>query len=107
MLNRKNTREGDDEYSGVIAQITPRSRVVICHDRLQFIVQVRGGAAWRGRRFYSTRAALLAQLHEVVGDVAPDAMTLLARLPPFARDYRATHAPHAAPEVAELEVCPC
>ncbi|MFG1299141.1 hypothetical protein V5F49_05030 [Xanthobacter sp. V3C-3] len=101
MPNSKNNREGDDEYSGVVAQVGPRARVVICRDGLQFILQTREGAAWRARRFFATRAALLSQL----SDVVPEAITFLASLPSLARDRSDTRAPHRAPEAAELDLC--
>ncbi|MFG1286554.1 hypothetical protein [Xanthobacter versatilis] len=99
-------RETETAYPGVLVQLGERARVAMCPDRLQYILQVRDGAAWRARRFFASRAALLTQLHEVVPDVAPDAMAPLTQLPAFARDYRASAAPHAAAEAAELAVCP-
>ncbi|MFG1255718.1 hypothetical protein V5F79_00210 [Xanthobacter flavus] len=92
-------RETDSAYSGVIAQLGVRARVAICPDHLQYIVQVRDGAAWRARRFFATRSALLTQLAEVVGDVAPDAMARLARLPAFAADYTDEPSPYESREV--------
>lgn len=101
MSSSKNTRECDDEYSGIIAQITPRTRVVICRDRIQFIVQVRNGATWRARRFFVGRAALLAQIGEIVPNVPPETMDSLGLLPPLARNYPA----HRATSEAGAQPC--
>ncbi|MFG1242025.1 hypothetical protein V5F31_06540 [Xanthobacter sp. V7C-4] len=64
-------RETETAYPGVLVQLGERARVAMCPDRLQYILQVRDGAAWRARRFFASRAALLTQLHEVVPGPRP------------------------------------
>ncbi|MCP4316420.1 MAG: hypothetical protein GY789_10490 [Hyphomicrobiales bacterium] len=79
----------------VIAVLNDRWRVTF--DPLQWILEVRksrGDAkstGWRGRRFCTTRTVLIRDVHELCGDVDPNALAVLERLP--------EKHPHYAPRV--------
>jgi hypothetical protein len=69
-----------------VAVLNPKWRVIECRGRGQWILQGRRGQRhgrprWEGRSFCSTREALVrcARLH--AGDIAPDALVVLLRLP--------------------------
>jgi hypothetical protein len=74
--------EENDTYP-VVAPLNGRWRVIVCKNSTQWILQTRRGGpdSWRGRSFCSTREALVrcARLH--AGDIAPDALVVLLRLP--------------------------
>ena len=55
-------RERDDHYKGVVAQLTPRWRVIVCKDEMQWIVQQKEashGGPWRGVSYHTNRDGLL------------------------------------------------
>jgi hypothetical protein len=77
--------EESDDYLAV-AVLNSKWRVIECSGRIQWILQGRRGQRhgrprWEGRSYCSTREALLrcARLH--AGDIAPDALVVLLRLP--------------------------
>lgn len=56
--------ESSDSYVGVILHLNDRTRVVICKDALQWIIQGKRGvgrrrADWRGKGYFITRDALI------------------------------------------------
>ena len=57
-------RERDDEYREVIVQLTPRWRVIVCKDYLQWIIQKRTAeplhrGVWRGQSYLTSRNSLI------------------------------------------------
>ena len=55
-------RERDDAYKDVVAQLTPRWRVIICRDGIQWILQRKEashGGPWRGVSYHTNRDGLL------------------------------------------------
>lgn len=58
-LGRHRMSESADEYPFVIAQLDERTRIIACKDDIQWIVQHRRGASWRGTGFFRTKAGLL------------------------------------------------
>ena len=55
-------RERDDHYKGVVAQLAPRWRVIICKDGIQWIVQQKEsshGGPWRGVSYHTHREGLI------------------------------------------------
>ena len=77
--------ETSDTYAGVIAQLCPRHRVVVCKDAIQWILQKRkkGGAerSWRGVGYFRTREALVRVSASLCGRIDPAAMAVLVALP--------------------------
>ena len=57
-------KERDDEYREVIVQLTPRWRVIVCKDYLQWIIQKRTAeplhqGVWRGHSYVTSRSSLI------------------------------------------------
>ena len=77
--------ETSDAYSGVIAQLCARHRVVVCKDAIQWILQRRksGGAErpWRGVGWYRSRDALIRASAALCGRIDSAAMATLLALP--------------------------
>jgi hypothetical protein len=78
--------ETSDDYTGIVAQVCPRHRVVICKDAIQWILQRRdaqraGRPRWTGIGYFRTRSALIAVSRTVCARIDPNAMAILAALP--------------------------
>ena len=63
-LGNETRRETSDFYSGVIAVLTSRWRVVTCRDGIQWIVQKRTAeplhkGIWRGRSYHTNQNSLI------------------------------------------------
>ena len=55
-------RERDDDYAYVVVQLTPRYRVILCPQGLQWIIQEKEAShegPWRAEGYYTTRDSLL------------------------------------------------
>jgi hypothetical protein len=79
-------RERDDDYARVVVRLDSRTRVIVCADRLQWIVQRRDAgeahrANWRGLSFHRSRDALIAAGVRLAGACAPAALAVLDQLP--------------------------
>jgi hypothetical protein len=79
-------RERDDDYCRVVARLDSRTRVIVCSDRLQWIVQRRdAGTArrghWRALSLYRQRKALIVAGVRLARTCDPAALALLAALP--------------------------
>lgn len=63
--------ESDDDYPGVLFKVANRWRVILCKDRIQFILQYRVSPAaprsWRGKSFPTTRESLRDSVERLVG----------------------------------------
>jgi hypothetical protein len=77
--------ETADNYVGIIALLCSCHRVIVCKDRIQWILQRRknGGAErpWRGIGYFCTRDALIRVSATLCGRIDPAAMAILAALP--------------------------
>jgi hypothetical protein len=78
--------ETSDTYTGVVARLCPRHRVIICKDAIQWILQRRdaqraGRPRWTGIGYFRTRSALIAVSRTVCARIDPNAMAILAALP--------------------------
>lgn len=64
MTGIKKNREATDDYPWVVSQLSDRHRVIICQDRIQWIVQRSDGERdgrkrWTGIGYFRTRDALI------------------------------------------------
>ncbi len=78
--------ESADEYSGIVARLSAKHRVIICKDRIQWILQRRDGerhgrARWAGVGYFLTRKALLRASRALCTRIDPAALAALAALP--------------------------
>ena len=82
-------RERDDGYKGVIAQLAPRWRVIVCKDGIQWILQRKEashGGPWRGVSYHTNRDGLLRACGSL--EVASrGALEALKALPEFISEY--------------------
>ena len=92
-LGNETRKETSDFYSGVIAVLTSRWRVVTCRNGIQWILQRRTAeplhkGIWRGRSYHTTQNSLIeacAKL-ELLSDVR--ARAALDALPELISDWR-------------------
>src|SRR6056297_1949827 len=78
--------ETSDTYSGDIARLCPRHRVIVCKEAIQWIVQKRdaqrsGRTRWTGIGYFRTREALIRVSRTTCTRINPGAMAILAALP--------------------------
>lgn len=78
--------ETSDIYTGVIARLCPRHRVIVCKDAIQWILQRRdaqrsGQSRWTGVGYFRTRDALIRVSRTLCERLDPNAMAILAALP--------------------------
>lgn len=60
--NTPSHRERDDNYADTVVQLTPRYRVILCPQGLQWIIQEQEAsheAPWRAQEYHATRESLL------------------------------------------------
>ncbi len=78
-------QETADDYSGVIAQLCDRHRVIVCRGNWQWIPKRRkkGGAVrpWRAVGYFRTKVALVRACATLCGRIDPAAMAILLALP--------------------------
>jgi hypothetical protein len=82
-------RERDDGYKGVVAQLAPRWRVIICKDGIQWIIQQKEsshGGPWRGVSYHTNRDGLLRACGSLEA-ASCGALEALAALPDFISEY--------------------
>jgi|SRR5450631_1948149 hypothetical protein len=81
--------ESDSRYP-VVAQLSPRWRVIECRHQIQWVLQRRHGpggpestlrATWDGRSYRRTKDALIRCCREHAGELDPSALLALAALP--------------------------
>jgi hypothetical protein len=77
--------ETSDDYTGIVARLCPRHRVVNCKDAIQWVLQRRdaqraGRPRWTGIGYFRTRDALIAVSRTVCERIDPNAMAILAAL---------------------------
>jgi hypothetical protein len=74
--------DGAEKMTGDIPLLSVNDRWRVAHDqRLQWILQVRRGRQWHGRRFHVERDALLRSIRELCGPAAPATLAIIARWP--------------------------
>ncbi len=81
---KKRIDEGADTYPAIVAILNTRHRVIECRDRLQWILQRKGGKgsnSWRGVSFSQSKGALLRCIRERAGPVATTALGVVHALP--------------------------
>lgn len=79
-------RERDDHYKGVVAELAPRWRVIVCKDGMQWILQRKEashGGPWRGVSYHTNRDGLLRACGSV-GPLKSGALEMLEALPDYA-----------------------
>ena len=82
-------RERDDDYKGVVAQLTTRWRVIVCKDGMQWIVQQKEsshGGPWRGVSYHTSRDRLLRACGSLKA-LPSSGLEALAALPEFISEY--------------------
>lgn len=84
-------REREDEYFAVVAMITPRWRIILCKNGIQFILQrhfaeTKHSGAWRAIRFHVSRDSLFKACVTLGLLSDPKMEQLLAGLPATARE---------------------
>lgn len=60
--NTLSHRERDENYADIVVKLAPRYRVILCPQRLQWIVQQQEcshAALWRAREYHTSRKSLL------------------------------------------------
>ncbi len=79
------SQETADAYSGVVAHLCARHRVIHCKDDIQWVFQRRkkGGAErpWRGVGYFRARNALIRVCASLCGRIDSCALAILASLP--------------------------
>ena len=76
--------ETADTYAGVIAEPADGWRVIICKNRIQWILQRRrkgAGRRWEARGYFRTRKALIRLCTASCGQIDPAARCILDALP--------------------------
>ena len=79
-------QETANDYIGIVARLCDRYRVIVCKDRIQWILQRRDGerhgrSRWAGVGYFRTREALLRASRALCGRIDPTALAALALLP--------------------------
>ena len=74
-------RERDDHYSRVIVNLNSNWRVIVCKDGIQWILQSRRGAEWRGRSYHTSRDSLSRVVRQVSGHLCEGSLEALDALP--------------------------
>lgn len=84
-------RERDDAYIGTIIQFSPRWRLVLCKDQMQWIIQKKESSHrgfWRGKQYLISKDSVLKASVGLGFLSDPKAGAALNALPKHARDYR-------------------
>lgn len=74
-------RQRDEDYSGVIAVLNDKWRVVRCRDGLNWIIQKASPSEWKSVKFHHNREHLIRRVRSLCGPVSDAAMAKLAALP--------------------------
>jgi len=83
-------RERDDAYIGTIIQFSPRWRLVLCKDQMQWIIQKKESSRrgdWRGKQYLTWRDSVLKACGSLGLLSDPNTEAVLTTLPERARDY--------------------
>ncbi|WP_417435321.1 hypothetical protein [Hoeflea sp.] len=79
-------REEADNYRRIVAILNEDWRVIECRDGIQWILQHRSGERhgqprWVSKKFNRCKEALLANVHDFVGEMEPSVWMALCGLP--------------------------
>ena len=81
-------RERDDAYLGTIVQFSPRWRLVLCKDQMQWIIQKKESSRrgdWRGRQYLTCKDSVLKASGSLGLLCDPKVKAVLYALPECAR----------------------
>ena len=84
-------RERDDAYIGTIVQFSPRWRLILCKDQMQWIIQKKESSRrgdWRGKYYLTCKDSVLEASGRQDWLSDPKVKAVLHALPMRARDYR-------------------
>ena len=84
-------RERDDAYVGAIVQFSPRWRLVLCKDQIQWIIQKKESSHrgfWRGKQYITCKTSVFEASGRLGLLSDPKVEAVLHALPKHARDYR-------------------
>ncbi len=82
-------RERDDAYRGTIVQFSPRWRLILCKDQMQWIIQKKESSHrgfWRGKQYLTCKESVLKASVRLRLLCYPKAEVVLHALPKRARD---------------------
>ena len=83
-------RERDDGYIGTIVQFSPRWRLVLCKDKIQWIIQKKESSHrgfWRSKQYLTRKDSVLKASGSLGLLSDPKVKAVLYALPMRARDY--------------------
>jgi len=83
-------RERDDAYLGTIVQFSPRWRLVLCKDQMQWIIQKKESSRrgdWRGLKYLTCKDSILKASGSLGLLSDPKVKAVLHALPTSARHY--------------------
>ena len=81
-------RERDDAYLGTIVQFSPRWRLVLCKDQIQWIIQKKESSHrgfWRGKQYLTCKDSVLKASVRLALLSDPKVEAVLKALPHYAR----------------------
>ena len=81
-------RERDDAYIGTIVQFSPRWRLVLCKDQIQWIIQKKESSHrgyWRGKQYLTCKDSVLEASVRLGLLSDPKVAALLYLLPDYAK----------------------
>ena len=81
-------RERDDAYLGTIVQFSPRWRLILCKDRMQWIIQKKESSRrgdWRGKYYLTCKDSVLETSGRLGWLSDPKVKAVLYALPECAR----------------------
>ena len=81
-------RERDDAYIGTIIQFSPRWRLILCKDQIQWIIQKRESyhrGFWRGKQYLTCKDSVLKASGSLGLLSDPKVKAVLSELPECAR----------------------
>lgn len=88
--NHISHRERDDAYIGTIVQFSPRWRLVLCKDQIQWIIQKKESSHrgfWRGKQYLTCKDSVLEASGRLGLLCDPNTEAVLTTLPERARNY--------------------
>ena len=83
-------RERDEAYLGAIVQFSPRWRLILCKDQMQWIIQKKESSRrgdWRGLKYLTCKDSVLKASGSLGLLSDPKVKAVLHALPMCARDY--------------------
>ena len=82
-------RERDDAYSGTIVQFSPRWRLILCKDQVQWILQKKESSHqgfWRSKQYLTCKDSVFEASGRLGLLCEPEIVALLLALPSYARE---------------------